>query len=220
MNTIECDAILFDLDGVLIDSSACIEHHWQLWATHHGLDIADVMRVAHGRRTDETIKLVAPHLDAEEEARRIEESEAGDTRGVLTVEGALSLLNSLPRDAWAIATSGTRAVATTRLKHTGLPVPNILVTAEDVTRGKPDPEPYLAAAKGLGIPADRCVVIEDAPAGIEAARAAGMKSVAVVSTHPARDLAKATIIAWQLKDIHSKAGYNTRLAIWVEKDPD
>jgi sugar-phosphatase len=197
MNTIECDAILFDLDGVLIDSSVCIEHHWQLWATHHGLDMADVMRVAHGRRTDETIKLVAPHLDAEEEARRIEESEAGDTHGVLTVEEALSLLNSLPRDAWAIATSGTRAAATTRLKHTGLPVPNILVTA-----------------------ADRCVVVEDAPAGIEAAQAAGMQSVAGVSTHPARDLAKATIIAWQLKDIHSRAGYNTRLAIWVEKDPD
>ena len=214
--TIECNAILFDLDGVLIDSSACIERHWQRWAAQHGLDMADVMRVAYGRRTEETIQLVAPHLQAEEEARLLEESEAGDTRGVLPGEGALTLLNSLPVDAWAIATSGTRAVATSRLKHTGLPIPNILVTAEDVTRGKPDPEPYLIAAKRLGIPADRCVVVEDAPAGIEAAWAAGMRSVAIASTHPPQALVKATIIARQLGDIHVEAGSNHHLAIRVD----
>jgi sugar-phosphatase len=156
MNTIECDAILFDLDGVLIDSLACIERHWQQWATRHGLDMAEVMRVAHGRKTDETIRLVAPQLDAAEEARQLEASEANDTRGVLRVEGALTLLNSLPADSWAIATSGTRPVALTRLKHSGLPLPRVLVTADDVVRGKPDPEPYLMAARRLGIPPERC----------------------------------------------------------------
>ena len=214
--TIGCDAILFDLDGVLIDSSACIERHWQHWARRHGLDMADVMRVAHGRRSEETIQLVAPHLDAEEEARHLEESEAGDSRGVLPAEGALTLLNSLPRDTWAIATSGTRKVAVARLQHTGLPIPAVLVTADDVVRGKPDPEPYLKAARGLGIPADRCVVIEDAQAGIEAGCSAGMQTVAIASTYPAQALEKATIIARQLGDIQVEVGEDRRLVIRVE----
>lgn len=217
MKTIECEAILFDLDGVLIDSTACIERHWQEWATQHGLDLAEVMRVAHGRRTDDTIRLVAPQLDAAEEARQLEASEANDTQGVLRVEGAARLLTSLPMDGWAIATSGTRPVALTRLKHTGLPIPRVLVTADEVLRGKPNPEPYLLAARRLGIPPEKCVVVEDAPAGIEAACAAGMQSVAIASSHPAQALAKATIIANRLRDIQIKTGKDHRLAIRVEE---
>jgi sugar-phosphatase len=220
LNTIqiECDAILFDLDGVLIDSTACIERHWQQWAQQHGLDVANIMRVAHGRRTVETIRLVAPHLLVEEEAKHFAAVEAADTHGVITIEGASSLLSSLPIDTWAIATSGTREVALARLHHAGLPIPSILVTAEDVTHGKPDPEPYLVAAKGLGIPPDKCVVIEDSPAGIDAARSAGMQTVAIATTHTHHSLGKANAIARRLGDIHIEKGSSRRLAIRIESD--
>ena len=218
MIQIECDAILFDLDGVLIDSTACIQRHWQQWAEQRGLDIAKIMQVAYGRRTIETIRLVAPYLWAEEEARHLAAIEAVDTQGVITIEGASALLHSLPMDAWAIATSGSRDVATARLKQAGLPVPSVLVTAEDVARGKPDPEPYLAAATGLGIPADRCAVLEDSPAGIEAACSAGMRTVAVATTHAPHHLANANAIARHLYDIHVADGSSRRLAIRIDSD--
>jgi len=128
------------------------------------------------------------------------------------------LLNSLPMDTWAIATSGTRDVATVRLKHAGLPIPTILVTAEDVTNGKPDPEPYLAAARGLGIPADHCVVIEDSPAGIGAACSAGMQTVAITTTHTHYNLGNANVIARHLSDVHIENGSTCRLAIQIESD--
>lgn len=215
---IECDAILFDLDGVLIDSSACILRHWQHWAQQHNLDIADIMQVAHGRRTVETIRLVAPHLCAEEEAENYAAVEAVDTQGVITIEGASSLLNSLSMDSWAIATSGTRDVALARLKHASLPIPNVLVTADDVTRGKPDPEPYLTAAKELDIPVDKCVVFEDSPAGIEAGHSAGMQTVAIATTHAYHDLSKANLIARHLRHIQIENGTRCRLAISIEID--
>jgi sugar-phosphatase len=217
MIQIECDAILFDLDGVLIDSTVCITHHWQQWAQKHGLDLANIMQVAHGRRTVETIQLVAPHLPAEEEAKRFAAVEAVDTDGVVAIEGASQLLSLLPSDTWAIVTSGTRDVATARLRHTGLPVPGILVTADDVTNGKPNPEPYLVAAKGLGISPDKCVVIEDAPAGVKAARSAGMQAIAIATTHAHHTLAKANAIAEHLSDIQIEKGSSYRLAIQIDK---
>ena len=216
MIQIECDALLFDLDGVLIDSTVCIRRHWQRWAQQHGLDVTDIMQVAHGRRTIETIRLVAPHLCAEEEARHFAAVEVVDTQGVTTIEGASSLLDLLPTDTWAIATSGTRDVATARLKYAGLPIPSVLVTADDVIHGKPDPEPYLAAAKGLGLPAGKCVVIEDSPAGIEAACSAGMQTVALATTHAPDRLRKASVIARHLGDVHLQNGSSCRLAVRIE----
>ena len=212
---LDCAAILFDLDGVLIDSAACITRHWRQWAEHHNLDLAEIMAVAHGRRTVETMRLVAPHLAVEEEAQRFAEIEAADAEGVVTISGAQSLLNSLPADAWAIVTSGTRAVATARLSSQGLPVPSIMVTAEDVVNGKPDPEPYLVAANRLGVPAMHCVVVEDSPAGIAAATAAGMLSLAVAFTHAHADLGAATAIAQRLEDITVVGSPDGRLLIQV-----
>jgi sugar-phosphatase len=212
---LECTAILFDLDGVLIDSTTNIIRHWQQWAQRHGLDLAEIMHIAHGRRTIETMRLVAPHLPVEEETRHFAAIEAADTEGVITIAGAPALLSSLPADAWAIVTSGSRDVATARLKSRGLPVPRIMVTADDVINGKPAPEPYLAAANALGVPAKQCVVIEDSPAGIAAARAAGMRSVAVASTHADHELAAATAIARQLSDIQVDTGRDGRLTIHV-----
>jgi len=212
---LECTAILFDLDGVLIDSTTNITRHWRQWAQRHGLDLAEIMRVAHGRITIETMRLVAPHLPVEEEARHFAAVEVADTEGVITIAGAPALLASLPAAAWAIVTSGSRDVATARLQSRGLPIPKIMVTADDVIHGKPDPEPYLVAAKRLGVPANQCVVVEDSPAGIAAACAAGMRSVAVASTHADHELEAATAIARQLSDIQVDTARDGRLTIQI-----
>jgi sugar-phosphatase len=196
-----CDAVLFDLDGVLVDSSACVERHWQRWAEEHELDAAAIRKIAHGRRTEDTIALVAPHLNAREEAARLAGWEATDTTGILRIEGADDLLAHLPRDAWAVVTSGTTATALARLRHVGLPTPTVLISADDVTRGKPDPEPYQLAAKRLGIPAASCVVVEDTATGIVSAKAAGMPVIGVLGTHSHPALTQADAVVNQLTDI-------------------
>jgi sugar-phosphatase len=178
-----CDAILFDLDGVLVDSAACVERHWGQWAVKHGLDVERVLRLAHGRRTVEAIAMVAPHLHAESEAAELTHNEESDTSGVFEVHGARELLESLRSEAWAVATSGSTQTALTRILHTGLPVPRVLISADDVSRGKPHPEPYLCAADRIEVSAARCVVVEDTPAGVAAAQAADMRVIAIVSTH-------------------------------------
>jgi sugar-phosphatase len=201
MHEFRCRAILFDLDGVLVDSTACIERHWTRWATQHGLDPALVIRAAHGRPTVETMREVAPHLAAEEETARLEAAEASDTGGVMAFSGAAELLRSLPEGSWAVATSGTRRTATNRLAQTGLPTPKVLVTADDIRQGKPHPEPYLLAAKGLGLAAEDCLVVEDAPPGVASARAAGARVVAVTTSHRADELAAADAIVSQVQDL-------------------
>lgn len=201
MTELECDAVVFDLDGVLVDSAACIERHWRRWAAEHDLDGDATLPFTHGRPTVDTIRLVAPHLPAEAEAARLNALEASDADGVVEVEGAAQLVRSLPPRAWAIATSGTSDTAATRLRHAGVPFPWVLVTADDVTRGKPNPEAYLLAAARLNVPPERCVVVEDAPAGIAAARAAGMRVVAVTTTHPHAELKEADVTAQRLRDI-------------------
>ena len=186
--------ILFDLDGVLVDSTACVERAWRKWAARHDLDPDSVMAVAHGRRTVETVSLVAPHLVVADEVAALEGVEAHTTEGVYEIPGARQLLERLPDDAWAIVTSGTRSVATHRIRHTGLPMPRVLVCADEIDRGKPHPEGYLTAAARLGrAPAD-CVVIEDTPPGLEAARAAGMRSIGIAGTYPASALTIADLV--------------------------
>jgi sugar-phosphatase len=197
----ECDALLFDLDGVLIDSTVCVVRHWKEWAAWHGVDLDLILAHAHGRRTVETMRLVAPHLPVEEESARFAAMEAQDAEGVVAIDGARDLLAALPPDAWAVVTSGSRAVATARMGKAALPVPGILVGADDVSRGKPDPEPYLLAAQRLRLSPGRCLVIEDAPAGIEAARRAGMQVIAVTATHIGQDLARADAVATCLADL-------------------
>jgi sugar-phosphatase len=202
MHPIRCDAIIFDLDGVLVDSTPCIERQMHRWAAEHGLDATAVLRLAHGRRTVETIRLAAPHLDAEAEAAAIEAAEAADTEGVVEMPGARALLAALPATAWAIATSNTRRTAIMRLQHTGLPIPRVLLIAESVQQGKPHPEVYLTAAAQLGVDPRRCVVVEDAPAGISAGRAAGMVVLALVGTHAAHQLRQAHAVIAQLAHLH------------------
>ena len=191
---LQCTAVLFDLDGVLVDSAECVERTWRRWATRHNLDPSRVIELAHGRRTIETVQLLAPHLAAADEVAALASSEASTTDGVYQVPGARELLEGLPSNAWAIVTSGVRAVATLRLRHTELPMPRVLVCADDIQRGKPDPEGYLVAAQTLGqAPAD-CVVVEDTPAGLDAARAAGMRVIAISGTFPAEALVNANVV--------------------------
>ena len=199
--SLRCRALLFDLDGVLADSTASVEHHWRAWAERHGLDPDALLQVVHGRRAIDTIRDVAPTLDAEAELAALVAAEAGDTAGVTASPGAAALLPRLPAGAWAVVTSGVRAVALARLQACGLPLPLLLVPADEITRGKPDPEGYLAAAARLGVAPPDCVVFEDAPAGVAAARAAGMRCVALTTTHAASALTHADRIAPSLAGV-------------------
>lgn len=194
MFVLRCDAILFDLDGVLVDSSAAITRQWQWWAARHGIEMAAIQEIWHGRRAIDIMRAVAPHVDLIEEARLLQEGETNDTAGVVAHAGARALLQTLPSDRWAIATSGPRPVATARLRSAELPIPTVFVTGDDVRNGKPNPDPYLLAAKGLGIDPARCVVIEDAVAGVAAGRAAGAQVIAVTTNHTADELAEATVV--------------------------
>src|ERR1700758_887705 len=201
MPTFLCSAILFDLDGVLVDSTRAVDREWREWAARKGVDGDAVMAIAHGVRTIEVIRRVAPHLDAESEAAAIENHEAHDQRGVTVMPGALDLVQSIPEGRWGVVTSGSRLLAQSRLLHCGLPVPEILVTSDDVTHGKPHPEPYLKGAEGLGYGAAECLVIEDAPAGIQSARAGGMKVLGITSTYPASKLSDADAVVIGLEQI-------------------
>jgi sugar-phosphatase len=202
LRSFSCKAILFDLDGVLVDSAECVERTWREWATRHRLDPESVIAVAHGRRTLETVRLVAPQLSAEAELATLAASESTTSEGVYEIAGAREILELLPADKWAIVTSGTRAVAEFRLRHAGLPVPSVMICADEIAHGKPHPEGYLSAAAQLGYSATDCVVIEDAPAGIEAARAAGMRVIAITTTYPRDRLAEADAVVEGLTDLN------------------
>lgn len=190
---IECKAILFDLDGVLLDSTSCIERHWQEWAEKHEIDLNLVLQNAHGVRTIETIKLVAPHLAAEKEAAEFTANEILDTEGVVAIPGAKELVEHLPTGKWAIVTSGGYDLVQARLKKAGLPMPKHIVSADDVNQGKPSPQPYLIGANKLGIPIDQCVVVEDAPIGVKAGKSAGMRVIGIASTHSKEELVDAGV---------------------------
>jgi sugar-phosphatase len=152
------------------------------------------LRVCHGRRAVETIRLAAPELDAEAEVARFDPADELAGEALRPVAGAERVLGALPLGTWAVATSGPRGSAVARLRHAGLPVPDVLVCAEDVECGKPSPDVYLRAAEGLGIEPARCLVFEDAPAGLEAAAAAGITALGVTTTHPAAELAAPMLI--------------------------
>ena len=213
---VRCAAILFDLDGVLVDSAACVEKSWRDWSLKHGLDPERVLAVAHGRRTTETIPAVAPHLNVAEEVAALAAIESVATDGVLEVPGARELLDALPPNAWAIVTSGVRSVATLRIRHTGLPVPRVLVCADEIERGKPDPQGYLVAANQLCVDPAMCVVVEDTPPGLEAARRGGMRSVGVSGTYPASALSAADQVVSRLGELRiTRAGCWPPLAIEI-----
>lgn len=201
MPTFHCSAILFDLDGVLVDSTRSVGRQWRIWALANGVDPEKVAAIAHGRRTIEVIRMLAPHLPAESEVKKLEAREAADTVGVTVMPGAVELVSQLPEGHWAVVTSGTRRLALSRLQLASIPVPRVLVSADEVAKGKPDPEPYLRGAQLLSVNPGECLVIEDAPAGIRAAHAGGMRVIALPSTYPIAELQESDAIVQGLGQI-------------------
>lgn len=182
MTQIHCAALLFDMDGVLIDSTPAVARVWRRWAIEHGFNPEEVVAHAHGRPSLTTVREYLPNANHEAENREVERREIEDLEGVVPLPGALDLLGRLPEDRWTIVTSCTRALAEVRLKAAGLPLPRKLITSNDITHGKPHPEPYLKGASVLGFPSAECIVLEDAPAGVRAGKAAGARVIAFKTT--------------------------------------
>ncbi|HHQ4711281.1 TPA: HAD-IA family hydrolase [Aeromonas veronii] len=197
MNTItlSVSALLLDMDGTLVCSTGDVEKVWRLWCQHHQLAPEPVLDMCHGMRSREVIRALAPQLDVEREAARLDELEMQHTGGD-AIAGAGELLRRLPPERWAIVTSASERVAYHRLRCAGLPLPHVQVGAEAVINGKPDPEPYLLGAKRLGVSPDCCLVFEDAPAGIESALRAGCTVVQVGGDAPLNPAVVAVIRDW------------------------
>ncbi len=177
-------AFLFDMDGTIINSIAAAERIWRAWALRHGLDVAAFLPTIHGARAVDTIARVGlPGLDPETEAMGITVAEIDDVEGIVAIAGAVAFLNALPPTQWAIVTSAPRELALARLAAAGMPVPAVLVSADDVRAGKPQPDCYLLAADKLAVDIARCLVFEDAAVGIAACEAAGAALMVVTATH-------------------------------------
>jgi len=178
-------AFLFDMDGTVLNSIAAAERIWTTWALRHGIDVPSFLPTIHGARAIDTVNRQGlPGVDAEAEAAWVTQAEVEDVEGIVEVSGAAQFLKSLPARQWAIVTSAPRELALRRMAAAGIPEPEVLVTAQDVSAGKPDPAGYLLAAQRLGFDVTDCLIFEDASVGIQAAEASGADLVVITSTHP------------------------------------
>lgn len=207
------EAVLFDLDGVLVDSIAAVERIWLRWAETHGLDPQSVLRTVHDGPARENVARLAPGLDAEAEAEAIDGEQAEDTQGVVALPGAAELTAALAPGRWAVVTSANSRLAASRLGAAGIPRPRLVVTIEDVARGKPAPDGYVAAARALGFAPHDCLVVENAPSGVESGRAAGATVLALLTSHPAQELAGAHLTAENLAAARLLSGDPPRLEL-------
>jgi sugar-phosphatase len=193
--------LLFDMDGVLVSSIGSVERSWQKWAERHGLDVAEAVRQAHGRRAIETIQMLGPELDAEAELKLLENWEVEDTEGLEILKGVEAILSALPQKYWTVVTSATDRLARARMAAGGVPVPEKLITAENVTDGKPHPEPYCRGAALLGLKPEDCVVIEDSASGARSGHAAGCKVLATLFSHELETLDAADWVVDSLEHV-------------------
>ncbi|WP_123302622.1 HAD-IA family hydrolase [Bogoriella caseilytica] len=207
------EAILFDIDGTLVDSTDAVDRCWAELARRHDLDVEEVLKYCHGRRAADTLEQFLPPDERDKALQEITELELSDLEGVRALPATTELLPRLSGSRWAAVTSGTRALMSARMSAAGLPVPEILVTAENVERGKPDPQGYLQAAAALGVDPARCVVIEDAPAGVAAGKAAGAQVIAVTVSHPASAVAEADVVVPDLTHVQVEVGATGRLTL-------
>lgn len=210
------EAILFDIDGTLVDSTAAVERTWRTWAAEHDLDAAHILSICHGVRSEDVVARYLPASEIPAATIELEDMELQDLEGVTALPCAADVLGRLPEPRWAAVTSGSGRLMRKRLSAAGLPVPDILIAADDVVAGKPDPEGYRNAAEALGSPIDRCLVIEDAPAGIAAGRAAGATVLAVCTSHQRAEVADADVVVDSLTDVSVTVGPD---GIQVEEAP-
>jgi sugar-phosphatase len=198
---IRCKGVLFDMDGILISSLGSVERSWTQWAQMRGLDPVHAIGIAHGRRAIDTVAQLRPDLDREAELKVIEDLEIEDNEGLTVLPGVLTLLAALPAENWTVVTSATERLARARLAAAGIPVPRVLVTANQVTHGKPHPEPFQAGAALLGFKPEECVVFEDSSSGAKAGRAAGCTVVATTFSHPIESLDAAHYLVLDLTGV-------------------
>jgi sugar-phosphatase len=208
---LNCRGVLFDLDGVLLDSTGSAERAWSKWAIEYSLSPSRVLAGLHGRRSTDTVSAFLPPAQRAAALARIEALEEGDVAGLRPIPGAIDLVREIPAGNWAIVTSGTAALLAARLGASGLPAPPVTVTGDDVTVGKPAPDGYLKAAAALGIAISDCVVVEDAPAGVAAGLAAGAGHVLGVGklalTTPARPVVRDLRgVTWTGNGLHIAGG--------------
>ena len=193
-------AVLFDVDGVLLDSFAGYREVWSRWCALRGVDRELTWAATHGRRPVDTVAEVAPHLRPEDEYIVLKALLGDVADGFPAFAKAAPLLYSLPVDSWGVVTSGQRGTVLARFKAHGLPQPSVFVDGDDVTEGKPSPQGYLKAARLLGVIPTACLVVEDAPAGVQAGKAAGMTVLAIASTHRPEELSRANHVVPKLAD--------------------
>ena len=199
--TIRCKGVLFDMDGILISSLGSVERSWSAWAQSRGIDPARAIQTAHGRRAIETVKLLRPDLDDKAELKLIEDLEVADNEGLAVLPGVLRLLAALPANRWTVVTSATERLARIRMAEGGIPMPEQIVTADQVTTGKPHPAPFLRGAEILGLDAADCVVFEDSPSGTKAGRAAGCTVIGTTFSHSIEELNAAQYLVTDLTAI-------------------
>ncbi len=201
----ETRGLLFDMDGVLVSSIGSVVRCWRIWAKKYDVPNAETYEVPHGMRAIDIIRSLRPDIDPLEGLREIEDLEIADTSDLKVLPGAKELLESLPPERWAIVTSATRRLMLGRLEVAGLPAPERIISADDVERGKPDPEPYRRGAALLGCRAEECVVVEDAPSGVGAGKAAGSQVLGVIGTHTLAQLHEADWVVRSLEGVAATA---------------
>lgn len=215
--TIEVSGLLFDMDGVLVSSIGSVLRSWRRWAKHYGLPNPDKVEIPHGVRAIDIMEQLKPGIDKVEGLKLIEDIEVADTADLEVLEGVRVLLENLPAHRWAIVTSATRRLLLGRLKAAGLPVPDRIITGDQVKLGKPDPEPYRRGAELLGVAPQECLVFEDAPSGVRAGVAAGCRVLGVLGTHSAEELraAGANWIVSSLRNVRTET-HDGRVAIMID----
>jgi len=197
---VEAKGLLFDNDGVIVSSIASVNRCWRKWAAHYGVPNADQVQIAHGTRAVEIMDLLAPGIDKEEGLRLIEDMEIADVDDLEVLPGVRALLESLPKERWAIVSSATWRLLIGRLRAANLPIPERIVSGDRVVNGKPHPEPYIRGAAMVGASPAECIVVEDAPTGVDAGKAAGCRVMGVLGTHSLEEL-RAAGCDWVVKSL-------------------
>jgi sugar-phosphatase len=207
--------VLLDIDGTLIDSGDVVRRCWQTWAIEYGVDVEQVLKVCHGRRSDDVVAQFLPPPQRAAAAARELALELADLDGITALPGARRLLEALPVDRWAAVTSGERALMTARLTAAQLPIPKVLISGEDVTTGKPSPQGYLKAADALDVNARQCLVVEDAPAGVRAGRFAGAQVLALTTTHKPTELPDTDAVVPDLSHVTAELTDDGRITLHI-----